>query len=131
MTRATMHGAIVACALAAISISCSQGTNAQAGAAAVPYKVGTFERSGKPFVGLVLRDTQIIDIAQANTAYESANASAPKLTSPADMKQLIERYDAEWKARLSAIARDVSTAKSAPAYAYAADTLKVLPPIRP
>jgi len=126
-----MHGTIVALALAAGSVSCSQGTDAQAGGTSVPYKVGTFERSGQPFVGLVLRDTQVVDIAQANAAFEGANASAPKLAAPADMKQLIERYDAEWKGRLAAIARDVSTASSAPAYAYAVDNLKVLPPIRP
>lgn len=130
MTRVIKHGMMVA-ALAAASISCGEGTNAQGGGATVPFKVGTFERSGSAFVGLVLRDTQVIDIAQANAAYESANTSAPKLTAPADMKQLIERYDGEWKARLAAIARDVSAARSAPAYAYAVDTLKVLPPVRP
>jgi 2-keto-4-pentenoate hydratase/2-oxohepta-3-ene-1,7-dioic acid hydratase in catechol pathway len=32
---------------------------------------------------------------------------------------------------LSAIARDLSTAKSAPPYAFAVDTLKLLPPVRP
>ena len=37
------------------------------------------------------------------------------------MKQLIARYDTEWKARLAAIARDVSAATTAPAYAYAVD----------
>lgn len=107
MTRARIHGTVVACALAAAAISCNAGTNAQSGGAPVPYKVGTFERTGKAFVGLVLRDTQVVDIAQANAAYESANASAPKLPAPADMKQLIERYDPEWKARLAAIAREV------------------------
>jgi 2,4-didehydro-3-deoxy-L-rhamnonate hydrolase len=131
MTRATMQGTIVGCALAAVSISCNQGTNAQAGGTTVPYKVGTFEQSGKAFVGIVLRDTQVVDIAQANSAYEAANASAPKLAAPADMKQLIERYDPEWKTRLAAIAKDVSSATSAPPYASAIATLKVLPPVRP
>ena len=55
-------------------------------------------RAERPrFVGLVLRDTQVVDIAPANAAFESGNGSAPKLTAPADMKQLIARYDAEWK----------------------------------
>src|SRR5262245_30853004 len=126
-----MHGLFVALVLSATFVGCSQGTDAQSGGAAVPFKVGTFERSGQAFVGLVLRDTPVVDIAQANLAFESANASAPRLTAPTDMKQLIVRYDAEWKNRLAAIAKDVSTASSAPAYAYGLDTLKILPPVRP
>jgi 2,4-diketo-3-deoxy-L-fuconate hydrolase len=131
MTRATIRGAFVAVALAGVLAGCSQGTDAQSGGAPVPYKVGTFERNNQAFVGLVLRDQQVVDIAQANAAFESSNASAPKLTPPADMKQLIVQYEPQWRERLAAIARDVATAKSAPAYAYAIDTLKVLPPVRP
>ena len=47
------------------------------------------------------------------------------------MKELIARYDAEWKRAAGGDRQDVSTAKSAPAYAYALDTLKILPPVRP
>jgi len=97
----------------------------------VPYKLGSFERGGQAFLGLVLRDAQAVDIARANAAFEGRNQSAPKLTTPADMKDLIARYDGEWKDRLAAIAREVSTASSAPEYAYAIDGLKVLPPVRP
>jgi len=125
-------GATVAAVTLAVAIAgCGGGTEAQGGGTPVPYKLGTFERGGQAFLGLVLKDTQIVDIAQANAAFEGANASAAKLTVPADMKQLIARYDAEWKERLSAIAKDVSTAKAAPAYVYALDSLKVLPPVRP
>jgi 2,4-diketo-3-deoxy-L-fuconate hydrolase len=130
MTKATFTVAATL-ALAVGASGCSSNTEAQSGGAAVPFKVGTFERSGRAFVGLVLRDTQVVDIAPANTAFEAANASAPKLTVPGDMKDLIARYDTEWKARLAAIARDVSTAKAAPSYAHAVDTLKVLAPVRP
>src|SRR5213593_2098963 len=103
---------------AAVAVIASAGLRAQAGAAAVTFKLGTFEQGGRTFVGLVLRDAQIVDIARANTAYEAANASAQKLTAPADMKQLITRYDGEWRARLMAIARTVP-ATGAPAYVYA------------
>jgi 2-keto-4-pentenoate hydratase/2-oxohepta-3-ene-1,7-dioic acid hydratase in catechol pathway len=72
-----------------------------------------------------------VDIAQANAAFETANASAPKLAAPADMKQVIARYDADWKGRLAAIAVDVSSAKAVPAYVFAIASLKVLPPLRP
>ncbi len=131
MTTARIGRAAVALALSFAAAGCGVGTDAQGGGAAVPFKLGTFERAGTPFVGLVLKDTQIVDIAQANAAFETANAAAPKLAAPADMKQIIARYDTDWKGRLAAIARDVSTAKTAPAYAYAIATLKVLPPLRP
>ena len=133
MPGATIRGAAVALALALAAglVGCSAPTDAQSGGPAVPFKVGTFERSGQPFVGLVLRDTQVVDIAPANAAFEASNASAPKLATPGDMKALISQYDAQWKGRLAAIARDVSTAKAAPSYAYAIDTLQVLPPVRP
>jgi len=99
---------LVALVLAvAVAVIASATLRAQAGAAAVPFKLGAFEQGGRTFLGLVLRDAQIVDIARANTAYESANASAPKLTAPADMKQLITRYDSEWRARLAAIARTI------------------------
>jgi 2-keto-4-pentenoate hydratase/2-oxohepta-3-ene-1,7-dioic acid hydratase in catechol pathway len=110
---------------------CGAGSGAQGGGTPVPYKLGTFERQGTVFLGLVLDDTQVVDIAQANTAFEARNASAPKLTAPGDMRVLISRYDADWRARLGAIAKDVSTAKTPPAFAYAVGTLKVLPPVRP
>jgi len=57
-----------------------------------PFKLGTFERQGRVFLGLVLRDAQVVDIAQANTAFEGRSPSAPKLTIPGDMKELIARY---------------------------------------
>jgi len=113
----------------AVAVIASAGLRAQGGAA-VAFKLGTFEQGGRTFVGLVLRDAQIADIARANAAYETANASAPKLTAPADMKQLIARYDSEWRARLMAIARTVP-ATGAPAYVYAVSAVKTLPPVRP
>ena len=104
---------------------------AQGGPAAVPFKLGTLEQNGRTFLGLVLRDTQVVDISRANAAFEAANGSAPKLTVPSDMKQLIARYDAEWKPRLAAIAKVVSSAATAPAYVVPVSAVKVLPPVRP
>jgi 2-keto-4-pentenoate hydratase/2-oxohepta-3-ene-1,7-dioic acid hydratase in catechol pathway len=118
-------------ALAIVCAGCSQGTDAQSGGAAVPFKLGTFERGGQAFVGLVLRDTQVVEIDQANRAFESSNASAPKLAAPGDMKQLIARYEGEWQERLSAIASSVASAGSAPPYVHALESLRILPPVRP
>ena len=113
-----------------VAVIASASLRAQAGASAVPFKLGTFEQGGRTFPGLVLRDAQIVDIARANAAYETANASAQKLTAAADMKQLIMRYDSEWRTRLMAIARTVP-ATGAPAYVYAVSAVKILPPVRP
>jgi hypothetical protein len=49
---------------------CSQGSQAQTSGAAVSFKLGTFERDGRAFVRLVLRFTQVIDIAEANRSVE-------------------------------------------------------------
>ena len=132
MTRTSIfHVSLAALGVAVAAAGCGAGTGAQSGGAPVPFKLGTFERGGQPFVGLVLKDTQVADIAAANTAFETANASAPKLAAPGDMKLLIAGYETGWKDRLGAIARAVSTAKAAPSYVYAIESLKVLPPVRP
>jgi 2,4-diketo-3-deoxy-L-fuconate hydrolase len=96
-----------------------------------PYKLGTFERGGRAFIGIVLRDTQVIDFSEANAAWERRNASSPKVRMPADMKELIERYDGELRGRIVAIASDVAAAAPAPPYAYDVKSLKALPPVRP
>jgi 2-keto-4-pentenoate hydratase/2-oxohepta-3-ene-1,7-dioic acid hydratase in catechol pathway len=129
VTTKHIRAACLALGLAAAAAALGPATEAQMGA--VTFKLGTFERSGRLFVGLVLRDTQVVDVAQANTAFEAANASARKLKAATDMKDLIERYDAEWRERLHAIAKIVSSASSAPAYAFDLKDLKVHPPVRP
>mgnify|MGYP002789106687 CR=1 FL=1 len=137
-----VRSGIVALAVAASLSACGQqagsGSSGAAGVAPlaagsgpdVPYSLGTFERNGQAMLGLVLRETQVVDIAQANAAFEAGNASAPKLAVPADMTALIAAYDTGWKERLAAIARAVP-AEGAPAYAYQMDGLKALPPVRP
>ena len=40
-----------------------------------PFKLGTFERQGRAFVGIVLRDTVVIDLAAANTAIRTPAAT--------------------------------------------------------
>ena len=96
-----------------------------------PFKLGTFERQGRTFVGLVLRDTQVVDIAQANTALESRNASWPKIVMPADMKQLIVRYETGIKDRLNAIVGALGATPATASYVHAVKDVKILPPVRP
>src|SRR5262245_3284818 len=117
-----------------IAIAFSIAASIAAGLAAqstTPFKLGTFERNGRAFLGLVLRDTQVIDFSEANAALERRNASGPKVRMPADMKELIERYDGELRGRIAAIASDVASASSAPSYVHDVKSLKALPPVRP
>ena len=130
MNQRLVWRGVSALALAAGLAACGSGIEAQPGASPA-YKLGTFERASRVYLGLVLRDTQVVDIAAANAAYEANTASAVKLAPPADMKALIARYDGEWKARLAAIARDVASANSAPPYVADLGQLRVHPPVRP
>lgn len=95
--------------------------------APTPFRLGTFERSGRPFVGVVLRDTVVIDLAAAHAAVRTP---ASTLAPPADMKDLIARYDQGVRARIVDIVRTVEAAgASRPAYVYDVAALKILPPI--
>lgn len=98
--------------------------------AATPFKLGTFQAQGRDYVGLVLRDSVVIDAAAANAQYERTNPSAAKLSFPADMKELIARYDTELGPRLRAIAAANASVQNA-AYIRRIDAVKVLPPVRP
>jgi 2-keto-4-pentenoate hydratase/2-oxohepta-3-ene-1,7-dioic acid hydratase in catechol pathway len=91
---------------------------------ATPFKLGTFERQGRPFVGIVLRESVVIDFAAAHAAVTNPASS---VAAPADMKDLIARYDNGLRARIVDLVRVVGNAR--PAYVYDVSALKVLPPI--
>jgi 2-keto-4-pentenoate hydratase/2-oxohepta-3-ene-1,7-dioic acid hydratase in catechol pathway len=103
--------------------------HAQSGAP--PFKLGTFERQGQVFLGVVLEDTQVIELGRANAALEVRDAAARKLAMPSDMKELIARYEGELEGRLSAIAASVASMRPAPAYVHRVADLRTLPPVRP
>ena len=97
--------------------------------AQTPFKLGTFERGGRTFVGIVLRESVVIDFAAAHKAITTpASTVAP----PADMKDLIARYDTGLRARIGEIIRSVDAAGTArPAYVFDVAAVKILPPIMP
>jgi len=72
--------------------------NAQAPA---PFKLGTFQLQNRTFIGIVVRDTQVIDFAAADSVIGRGRDAAP-----ADMKQLIERYDAGVRERIYAVVNE-------------------------
>jgi 2-keto-4-pentenoate hydratase/2-oxohepta-3-ene-1,7-dioic acid hydratase in catechol pathway len=103
------------------------GSLAAARQAPTPFKLGTFERAGRPFVGIVLREAVVIDFAAAHAAVASP---ASTIAAPADMKDLIARYDQGVRGRILEIVRSVEGAGSnRPAYVFDVSALKILPPI--
>ena len=110
--------------------------SAQSGPAttsAEPFKVGTFEINGGPTVGIVLRDSLIVDFDAANAALES-NLAYPMIPMPADMLELIGRYEYGLKPRLYEIVNDLVannrlTGNRRPDFVYDLDQVRTLPPI--
>jgi 2-keto-4-pentenoate hydratase/2-oxohepta-3-ene-1,7-dioic acid hydratase in catechol pathway len=95
-----------------------------------PFKLGTFKEQGREFIGLVLQDTQVVDIAAANKAFERSHRQLPKVRPPADMKELISRYEDDVGPRLRQLAAATAGSVSAP-YVYAISSLQVMPPVQP
>lgn len=91
---------------------------------ATPFKLGTFARQGQDFIGIVLDDSTVIDFAAANSAL-----SQGRIDPPADMKQLISRYDDGVRNRIVQIVDAVRGARTRLAYVHALSSLKVRPPI--
>jgi 2-keto-4-pentenoate hydratase/2-oxohepta-3-ene-1,7-dioic acid hydratase in catechol pathway len=92
----------------------------------VAFKLGTFERDGRTFVGVVLRDSLVVDVARAN---EAVPVSA-RVESPRDMKDLIARYDSGLRTRINEIVRRVDQAgPTRPPYVIDLASVRTLPPI--
>jgi 2-keto-4-pentenoate hydratase/2-oxohepta-3-ene-1,7-dioic acid hydratase in catechol pathway len=97
-----------------------------------PFKVGTFEIEGTAKVGIVLRDQYIVDLDRANASLER-HGTYPAIPLPADMLELIERYEYGMKARLyelvtHLVENDMITGNR-PDYIYEVSEVRTLPPI--
>ena len=90
----------------------------------VPFKLGTFEDGGENYLGLVLDDSLVVNIAQANQTLDGA-----KPTIPATMTELIVAYDG-LRDRLHTIAREAASTPEA-AYVKNVSEVDIRPPMRP
>jgi 2-keto-4-pentenoate hydratase/2-oxohepta-3-ene-1,7-dioic acid hydratase in catechol pathway len=106
-------------ALAAILAGSSLGAQA----APEPFKVGTLQRAGQPFVAVVLKDSVVIDLNAAHSAL--GGSSLGRIDG---MKDLIARYDNGVRARIIEVIRAASAPRR-PAWVYDVRALKILPPI--
>jgi len=117
-----MRTEIPLAAMAVISLGLSSA------AADTPFKLGTFERSGRAFPGLVLEDRWVVDIAAANARLQKRHPSWKTLVIPAGMKELIDRYDDGLRERLHAIANETGAATPR-VDVYEVKALRVRPPV--
>ena len=98
-------------------------SNAMAQDVAEPFKVGTFEIAGAPTVGIVLRDSLIVELDAANATLERGGRY-PAVPMPADMIELIERYEYGLKRtalrdrRTTSPLNDIASAASRPDYVH-------------
>ncbi len=99
---------------------------------AEPFKLGTFEIAGIAHVGIVLRDSLVVDLQAANLALER-DPAYPRIPPPADMLELIERYEYGLKRRVYEIVNHLvgsdMLSSHRPDYVYDLDALRTLPPI--
>ena len=120
--------------LAVLAISMPVSAQTGPGVTAIePFKVGTFDIQDVPSVGLVLRDSLVVDLKMANAALE-ANPAYPKIPMPADMLELIGRYEYGLRYRLYEIvnhlvANDRLTGPSRADYVHDVAALRIRPPI--
>ncbi|HSG64188.1 MAG TPA: fumarylacetoacetate hydrolase family protein, partial [Gammaproteobacteria bacterium] len=89
------------------------------------FKLGTFEDAGATYLGLVLDDARVVDIARANNALPGVKPAIPR-----DMIELIERYET-LRPRLYAIAEAAASSAAQAPYVKDLQAVKILPPLRP
>ena len=123
MTRLLITG------LLAAAVACSGSTAQSPDPSGSTFRLGMFEAGNTTFPGLVVGDDLVVDIAQANAAYES-ESGAPAVTIPSDTNGIIARYG-ELSERLAALAGAAAEADSGATYLHQVDAVDVLPPVQP
>ena len=102
---------------------------------AEPFKLGTFEINDLQQIGIVLQDRLVVELNAANRALER-NPAYPRVPMPANMVELISRYEYGMKPRLyeivgDLVANDRLTATSRPGYVHDVSQVDTLAPLMP
>lgn len=106
---------LAAAALSLAALSGLETAPAAAQAAAEPYKLGMFRDGERAFVGLVLDDALVVDVAGAGVSV------------PATLQELVAGWDSGLEQRLSRLAAEARARR--PAAARERSSLKTLVPI--
>jgi 2,4-diketo-3-deoxy-L-fuconate hydrolase len=80
-----------------------------------PYKLGMFQEGARPFVGLVVGDSRVVDLSRAN------------INAPATLQELIARWDQLTADRLGRLASEAQ--RETTSFVFQLSAVKVLPPI--
>lgn len=102
---------------------------------AEPFKLGTFDIGGSPRIGVVLRDSLVVDLLAANQALER-NAAYPTVPMPDTMVELIGRYEYGMKTRLYELVNHLVRANlladgRRPAWVHPVANVDILAPLMP
>jgi len=102
---------------------------------AEPFKLGTFDIAGDQRLGIVLRDSLVVDLVAANRALER-DPAYPGVPMPATMVDLIGRYEYGMKTRLYEIVNDLVRANRLadgrrPAWVHPVSEVDILAPLMP
>jgi 2-keto-4-pentenoate hydratase/2-oxohepta-3-ene-1,7-dioic acid hydratase in catechol pathway len=124
---------VVNLALGAILLNAGLAAAQDVAPPAEPFKLGTFAIRGAPTVGIVLRDSLIVELDAANAALE-LDPAYPKVPMPEDMLELIGRYEYGLKRRLYEIVDDLTANGSIdrgarPDFVHDFEAVRTLPPI--
>jgi 2-keto-4-pentenoate hydratase/2-oxohepta-3-ene-1,7-dioic acid hydratase in catechol pathway len=122
-------------AVLGIVLASPLASSAQTGSAAKsaePFKVGTFGIGNTQTVGIVLRDSLVVDLVQANAAIEKSR-SFPARRMPSDMVELVAEYETGLKGRIYAIVNEIVQSKALdgkrPPYVRELSQVRTLAPI--
>jgi 2-keto-4-pentenoate hydratase/2-oxohepta-3-ene-1,7-dioic acid hydratase in catechol pathway len=127
-----MRSWIVALATA-VALSSAASGQEDALKSAEPFKLGTFAIDGRPTVGIVLRDSIVIELQAANRELE-LQPQYVRLPMPGDMLGVIERYEYGVKRRIYEIVNDLAgsqriTGERRPSYVHEVARIRTLAPI--
>lgn len=112
-----------------IAVSLVQAQTPQGPAGA--FKLGTFERDGRTFIGVVVNDSLVADLEQASAAVEKQSGGAARVVVPPDMKALIAGYEqGGLRERIAAIAGQMA-AQPRPAWVVDLKAVRIRPPVAP
>ncbi len=102
-----------------------------------PFKLGTFEIAGQgdSRIGIVLRDELVVELNAANRALEGG-PDYPAIPMPADMRELISRYEYGLKYRLyeivnSVVSNNRLTGRNRADFVHDVDDIRTLAPLVP
>ena len=124
--------------LAAAALANSAPVSAQTAMTSVePFKLGTFEIAGEgdSRIGIVLRDELIVELDAANRALEG-DPNHVAIPMPADMRELISRYEYGLKYRLYEIVNHLIgnerlSGQNRAAFVHDVDDVRTLAPLTP